>query len=63
MNIEDGLRTHPAAALAAVARHATVVAAELVGLAPAAALVDLPPEIPVAGGATIEDALTRPPTV
>jgi glutamate formiminotransferase len=63
MNIEDPLRTRPAAALAAVARHATVVAAELVGLAPAAALVDLPPEIPLAGRATIEDALTRPPTV
>jgi glutamate formiminotransferase len=63
MNIEDPLRTRPAAVLAVVARHATVVAAELVGLAPASALVDLPPEIPVAGWATIEDALARPPTV
>jgi glutamate formiminotransferase len=63
MNIEDPLRTRPAAVLAAIARHATVVAAELVGLAPAAALADLPREIPLVGRATIEDALTRPPTV
>ena len=63
MNLEDPARTRPAAALAAVARHAAVAAAELVGLAPAAALVDLPSQIPVTGGTTIEDALTRPPTV
>ena len=62
-NIDDPEATRPAEVLAAVARHAGVAAAELVGLAPAAALADLPPDIPVAGRATIEDALARPPTV
>jgi glutamate formiminotransferase len=62
-NLEDLDRTRPAEVLAAVARHATVVGAELVGLAPAAALGDLPTGIPLRGRATIEDALTRASTL
>jgi glutamate formiminotransferase len=62
-NLEDLDRTRPAEVLAAVARHATVVGAELVGLAPAAALGDLPTGIPLRGRATIEDALPRASTL
>ncbi len=57
-NIEDPAATSPAALIEAIRRHATPARAELVGLAPAAALVDLPPDLPLANRRTIEDALT-----
>lgn len=58
-NIDDPGRTTPAQVLAAVARHATVAEAELVGLAPTAALDDWPPDVALRGRATIEDALAE----
>ncbi len=56
-NIEDPARTTPAQVLAAVRRHAPVAEAELVGLAPADALADWPPEFELQGQATIENML------
>jgi glutamate formiminotransferase len=56
-NIEDYLRTSPREVVDAVARHAPVAAIELVGLAPASALEELPEEIPSRGLRSIEDAL------
>lgn len=41
----------------AVARHAPVIAAELVALAPQRALADFPPEVPLKNRATIEERL------
>jgi glutamate formiminotransferase len=58
-NIEDPARTSPAQVLAAVRRHAAVAEAELVGLAPAAALADWPAELELRGRATIENILAR----
>jgi glutamate formiminotransferase len=58
-NIEDLARATPADVLAAVARHASVAAAELVGLAPRSAFEAFPlDEIPVRGLRALEDALT-----
>jgi glutamate formiminotransferase len=57
MNLEDPSLTGPAAALAAVDRLAPVAEAELVGLAPAAALEGFPESVALRGRATIEDAL------
>jgi glutamate formiminotransferase len=56
-NIDDFTRTTPAQVLAAVRRRCAVAEAELVGLAPQAALADWPPELELRGRATIEDAL------
>jgi glutamate formiminotransferase / 5-formyltetrahydrofolate cyclo-ligase len=56
-NIEDHELTSPAAVVAAVARHAQVAGAELVGLAPAAAFADFPASVPLRGLRTIEQAL------
>lgn len=56
-NIEDHELTSPAAVVAAVARHAEVAGAELVGLAPAAAFADFPASVPLRGLRTIEQAL------
>jgi glutamate formiminotransferase len=56
-NVEDHRATSPADVVAAVARHAAVAGAELVGLAPRAALERFPAEVPIRGHATIEDAL------
>lgn len=56
-NIDDPARTTPAQVLAAVARHAAVAEAELVGLAPEAALADWPADLALRGRATIENAL------
>lgn len=57
MNVED----HPAAPLAtivaAIRRHARPERAELVGLAPRAALAGFPADLSLEGAATIEDAL------
>lgn len=60
-NIDDPGLTTPAAVVAAVAARAPVRSAELVGLAPAAALDDFPADILLHGRATIEDALTKIP--
>ncbi len=56
-NVEDHRAVPLAALLDAVARHAPVARAELVGLAPRAAFDGWPDAVPVAGRATIEDAL------
>jgi glutamate formiminotransferase len=58
-NIEDPLITTPGAVIAAVKRRAPVDAAELVGLAPEAALRDFPEHVPLHGRDTIEAALAR----
>jgi glutamate formiminotransferase len=54
-NIEDLARTRAADVVAAVARHAPVAQAELVGLAPAAALEGL--DVPLRNRRTLEDEL------
>jgi glutamate formiminotransferase / 5-formyltetrahydrofolate cyclo-ligase len=60
-NVEDHRAATPADVVAAVRRHAPVAAAELVALAPAAALADFPGDVPLTGRATIEERLaTRP---
>jgi len=58
-NIDDAERATPAQVLAAVGRHATVIEAELVGLAPEAALADWPAELELQNRATIENMLAR----
>jgi glutamate formiminotransferase / 5-formyltetrahydrofolate cyclo-ligase len=58
-NIDDPARTTPAEVLAAVGRHAAVAEAELVGLAPEAALADWPAEVELHNRATIENMLAR----
>jgi glutamate formiminotransferase / 5-formyltetrahydrofolate cyclo-ligase len=58
-NVEDHRATPLAAVVAAVARHANVAAAELVGLAPEAAFRDFPGDVRLSGYATIEDSLQR----
>jgi glutamate formiminotransferase / 5-formyltetrahydrofolate cyclo-ligase len=57
MNIEDHRRTLLADVVKAIAAHATIAEAELVGLAPRAAFEGFPDELHVRGRATIEDAL------
>jgi len=54
-NIEDHTATTAGAVVAAVARHAEVAGAELVGLAPAAALADV--TVPLKNRRTLEDVL------
>ena len=54
-NLEDPARTTAGAVVAAVARHADVSGAELVGLAPAAAIADV--EVPLRNRRTLEDHL------
>ena len=59
-NIEDHTRITAAQVVEAVRRHAPVASAELVALAPRAALRDFPPDVPLSGaGNVIEDALGR----
>jgi glutamate formiminotransferase len=59
-NIEDHVRVTAADVVEAVRRHAPVVSAELVALAPRAALRDFPPDVPLSGARNvIEDALGR----
>ncbi|HZE04407.1 MAG TPA: hypothetical protein VE127_04235 [Solirubrobacteraceae bacterium] len=58
-NVEDHRATPLAAVVAAVARHAPLAGAELVGLAPRAAFDGFPDDIPLRGYATIEDPLQR----
>ena len=56
-NIEDHSAVSLAGVVEAIARHAEVFEAELVGLAPRAALADFPDGVPLRGRQTIEDAL------
>ncbi len=58
-NVEDYRRTPLRVLIDAIARHATPVEAELVGLAPAAAFEGYPEALPVRNMATIEDRLAR----
>jgi glutamate formiminotransferase len=59
-NIEDHTRVTAAEVVEAVRRHAPVASAELVALAPRAALRDFPPDVPLSGASNvIEDALGR----
>jgi len=58
-NVEDHRATPLRAVVEAVARHAKVKEAELVGLAPEAAFDQFPPDIPLRGYATIEETLHR----
>lgn len=57
MNVEDHERAPLRDVVAAIARHATPVRAELVGLAPASAFEGFPEGLPVAGRRHLEDAL------
>jgi glutamate formiminotransferase/glutamate formiminotransferase/formiminotetrahydrofolate cyclodeaminase len=57
LNVEDPDRTPLAAVIAAIARHAGIAEAELVGLAPAAAFDGFPDEVVVRNRRTIEDAV------
>jgi glutamate formiminotransferase len=54
-NIEEPARVTAGAVVAAVARHAEVAGAELVGLAPAAAVADV--AVPLRNRRTLEDHL------
>lgn len=56
-NVEDHLAVPLRDVVAAVARHAEVSGAELVGLAPAAALEGFPADVPLRGRRTVEEAL------
>lgn len=58
-NVEDHRRTSLADVVAAVARHAEVSGAELVGLAPRAAFDGFPAELPVRGKQILEDVLAN----
>jgi glutamate formiminotransferase / 5-formyltetrahydrofolate cyclo-ligase len=60
-NVEDHRATPLRAVVEAIARHAPVHGAELVGLAPEAAFDDFPQDIPLRGYATIEETLHRHP--
>jgi glutamate formiminotransferase/glutamate formiminotransferase/formiminotetrahydrofolate cyclodeaminase len=57
LNVEDPDRTPLAAVVAAIARHARIAEAELVGLAPAAAFDGFPAEVVVRNRRTIEEAV------
>jgi glutamate formiminotransferase / 5-formyltetrahydrofolate cyclo-ligase len=59
VNVEDHRATPLRAVVEAVARHAPVHGAELVGLAPEAAFDQFPTDIPIRGYATIEETLHR----
>lgn len=56
-NVEDHVATPLAAVVAAVARHATPLEAELVGLAPETAFDGFPDEVPVRNRRTVAEAL------
>jgi len=59
MNVEDHRAAPLVTVLKAIRRHAVPAAAELVGLAPAAAFDGFPPDVPVRNRDTIEEALAR----
>jgi glutamate formiminotransferase / 5-formyltetrahydrofolate cyclo-ligase len=56
-NVEDYRRTNLAAVVEAIARHATPVRAELVGVPPKAAFDGFPDDLPVRNRRYLEDAL------
>jgi glutamate formiminotransferase len=58
-NVEDHRAVPLARLVEAIARHAPVAEAELVGLAPAAAFDGFPPEIPIRNRRTLEEALSE----
>lgn len=58
-NVEDHRATPLSAVVAAIARHAPLAGAELVGLAPKAAFDGFPADLTLRGYQTIEDALAR----
>jgi glutamate formiminotransferase len=58
-NVENHRAVPLAAVVAAVARHAPVAGAELVGLSPEAALAGFPENVALRGYATVEDSLQR----
>jgi glutamate formiminotransferase len=58
-NVEDHRATPLARVVEAIARHATPIRTELVGLAPRAAFDGFPDDLPVANRRTIEDALAE----
>jgi glutamate formiminotransferase len=58
-NVEEHTLATPADVVAAVARHAQVAGAELVGLAPAAAFAGFPDDVPLRGLRTLEAVLAR----
>jgi glutamate formiminotransferase len=60
-NVEDHRAATPADVVAAVRPHAAVAAAELVALAPEAALAGFPEDVPLRGRATIEERLAGKP--
>jgi glutamate formiminotransferase / 5-formyltetrahydrofolate cyclo-ligase len=60
-NVEDHERVRLAQVVQAVGRHSGVRAAELVGLAPAAAFRGFPADVPVRNKRLIEDALAKLP--
>jgi glutamate formiminotransferase/glutamate formiminotransferase/formiminotetrahydrofolate cyclodeaminase len=57
LNVEDHLAVPLSAVVGAISRYATPARAELVGLAPRAALEGFPPDLPLDRARTIEDAL------
>jgi len=57
LNVEDHERVSLAEVVAAIARHAPIAEAELVGLAPASAFDGFPEDIPVRNRRTIEEAV------
>ncbi|MDE3133845.1 MAG: hypothetical protein KGL15_07260, partial [Acidobacteriota bacterium] len=60
-NVEDYRRTNLATVVAAIARHATPLRAELVGLPPREAFEGFPDDLPVANRRYLEDALRGAP--
>lgn len=58
-NVEDHRAVPLGIVVEAIARHATPLGAELVGLAPAAAFAGFPAELPVANRRTVEEALAQ----
>jgi glutamate formiminotransferase len=58
-NVEDHRATPLRAVVDAIAHHARLAAAELVGLSPRAAFDGFPADLPLRGYQTIEDALAR----
>jgi glutamate formiminotransferase / 5-formyltetrahydrofolate cyclo-ligase len=58
-NVEDHRAVPLAKLVEAIARHATPLGAELVGLAPAAAFTGFPDEVPVANRRTVEETLSQ----
>ena len=57
LNVEDHLAVPLARVVAAVAEHAPVREAEVIGLPPLAAFAGFPPDLPVRNRRTLEDAL------